>query len=75
MTDKNGVGVTVISHDSEDRTSFLGFDPPGSYSRDVNYQGASLLQLEKLVAVSGHCQQFIKYECVASVLIGQSMGW
>ena len=75
MTEKNGVGVTVISHDSEDRTSVLGFDPSGSYSRDVNYQGASLLQLENLVAVSAQCEQFIKYECIASVLIGHSVGW
>ena len=70
MTDKNGVGVTVISHNSEDKTFVLGFDLPGSYSRDVNYQGASLLQLENLVAVSAHCEQFIKYECVASALLG-----
>ena len=32
MTDENGVGVTVISHDSENRTSVSGFEGPGSYS-------------------------------------------
>ncbi|XP_078363616.1 contactin-associated protein-like 5 [Oculina patagonica] len=72
MTYKNGVGVTVISHDSEDRTSVKGCDPHGCYSRDINYQGASLLQLENLVAVSGHCEQFIKYECLGSSL---TRGW
>ena len=73
MTDKNGVGVTVISHDSEDTTSVLGFDRAGSYSRDVHYQNASFLQLENLVAVSGHCEQFIKYECLGSKISGA--GW
>ena len=46
MADTRGVGVTVISHDSEDTTYVNGFDLAGSYSRDVNYQNASLLQLE-----------------------------
>ncbi|KAL9979567.1 hypothetical protein ACROYT_G017245 [Oculina patagonica] len=77
MTDKNGVGVSVISHDSEDRTSVKGCDSQGCYSRDINYQGASLLQLESLVAVSGQCEQFIKYECKSSVIYfgGSAHGW
>ena len=66
MTDKNGVGVTVISHDSEDRTLVDGFEPPGSYSRDIQYTEASLLQLASLANVSKHCEQFIKYECFGS---------
>ena len=37
MTDKNGVGVTVISHDSERRTHVDGCDPAGCYSRDIHY--------------------------------------
>ena len=73
MTDKNGVGVTVISHDSETRTLVHGFDPRGSYSRDVTYLGARPLQLANLATVSGHCEQFIKYECKGSVL--SSFGW
>ena len=72
MTDKNGVGVTVISHDSEHRTSVEGFEEAGSYLRDVNYQNASLLQLANLVAVSGQCEQFIKYECKGATL---KSGW
>ena len=42
MTDENGVGVTVISHDSENRTLVTGYEDPGSYSRDIHYTGASL---------------------------------
>ena len=30
MTDKNGVGVTVVGHDSETRTSVVGYESPGS---------------------------------------------
>ena len=50
MADKNGVGVTVISHDSESRTKVrdgLGYGSKGSYSRDIHYNGASLSQLAK----------------------------
>jgi len=66
MTDKNGVGVTVISHDSENRTLVNGSEGAGSYSRDIQYTEASLLQLASLANVSTHCEQFIKYECFGS---------
>ena len=70
MSDKNGAGVTVISHDSEGRTHVNGngYGGPGSYSRDIHYTGASLYQLASLTRVSSHCKQFIKYECYASVM-------
>jgi len=68
MTDKNGVGVTVISHDSEKRTMVDGFEDPGSYSRDIQYTEASLVQLASLANVSTHCEQFIKYQCYGSVM-------
>jgi len=68
MSDKNGVGVTVISHDSESRTYVNGYGGRGSYSRDIHYTGASLSQLASLTKVSSHCEQFIKYECYGSVM-------
>ena len=75
MTDKNGVGVTVISHDSERRTLVRGYEGPGSYSRDIHYTGASLSQLASLTKVSSHCEQFIKYECINSLLLDGMHGW
>ena len=69
MTDKSGVGVTVIGHDSESRTHVSGYGSRGSYSRDIHYTGASLSQLASLTRVSSHCEQFIKYECHGSVLL------
>ena len=69
MTDKSGVGVTVISHDSESRTHVMGYGGRGTYSRDIHYTGASLSQLTSLTRVSSHCEQFIKYECYDSVLL------
>ena len=63
MTNKNGVGVTIIRHDSERRSIVDGYEDHGSYSRDINYAGASLSQLASLTNVSSHCEQFIKYEC------------
>ena len=68
MSDKNGVGVTVISHNSESRMYVKGYENRGSYSRDIRYTGASLSQLASLTRVSSHCEQFIKYECYGSVL-------
>ena len=72
MTDKNGIGVTVISHYNESRihmrqryASYRRYyrrriQP---YSRNVTYREASLYQLAKLTEVSSHCEQYIKFEC------------
>ena len=70
MSAKNGVGVTVISHDSEARTHLYT-----STQRDIHYTGASLSQLASLTRVSSHCEQFIKYECHNSVIFPGSYAW
>ena len=75
MTDKSGVGVTVISHNSESRTRFPGCNPSGCYSRDIRYTRASLSQLASLTRVSSHCEQFIKYECYHSLFLGHGYAW
>ena len=75
MSDKNGVGVTVVSHDSESRTLVDGYEGRGAYSRSIHYSGASLSQLAKLTDVSAHCEQFIKYECYGSLLFHTYYGW
>ena len=77
MTDKDGIGVTVVSHDSESRTLVDGFDGHGSYSRSVIYNETSLIQLASLTASSAHCEQFIEYECYHSRLLlnGNMFGW
>ena len=63
MTDKGGIGVTAVSHDSEHRTHVVGFEAAGSYSRDIHYTVITLSQIKGLIAVSTYCQQFIRYEC------------
>ena len=77
MNDKNGAGVTVISHDSESRILVDGCDARGCYSRDIHYAGVSMSQLASLTRVSLHCEQFIKYECYGSVLLynNDPYGW
>ena len=75
MSDKNGVGVTVISHNSESRTYVNGYESRGSYSRDIRYTGASPSQLKSLTRVSSHCEQFIKYECYYSRLFRGGYAW
>ena len=65
MSDKNGVGVTVISHDSETRTRVKGFS---NYVRDIHSTGAILSQLASVTKVSSNYEQFIKYECHHSMM-------
>ena len=80
MRDKGGVGVTVISHDSESRTHVnhisAGCGPPGCYRKDVSYSGASTAQLAALTQVSQNCEQFIKFECTTgSPFIERGYAW
>ena len=78
MTDKNGVGVTVISHDSEARMHVKGYEPRGSYVRNVHYIATGLTnmpQLAYLTDVSTHCDQFIKYECRGSLIFRDDTAW
>ena len=77
MRDKGGVGVTVISHDSESRTHVgsPGCESAGCYSKDVRYTGVSTAQLAALTRVSRNCEQFIKFECnndVAFIVSGNA---
>ena len=78
MTDKDGVGVTVIGHNTETRTMVNGYKNHGAYKRNVLYSGKGLrnvTQLAKLADVSAHCEQFIKYECRHSRLLGNDGMW
>ena len=81
MSDKEGVGVTVISHDSESRThvaniSGCNYNNPGCYSKDVTYTGVNVAQLAALTRVSQNCEQFIKFECNNGVaFVPESAAW
>ena len=79
MIDENGVGMTILSHDSEDRTLADGFEEKGSYVRNVQYTGAgvsSVAQISGIPMVSAYCEQFIKYECEGSLLFRSApTGW
>ena len=81
MSDKGGVGVTVISHDSESRTHVANipgchWKNPGCYSKDVTYTGVNVAQLAALTRVSQNCEQFIKFECNNDVaFVPESVAW
>ena len=67
MTSKNGVGVTVIGHDSEAAMRVDGYETTGSYSRKIKYD----LSIKRITAIISHsmkCEQFIKYQCFNSGL-------
>ncbi|KXJ26555.1 Peroxidasin-like protein [Exaiptasia diaphana] len=77
MSDKGGVGVTFVGHDSEIRTLVDNCpDRAGSCAINVFYDGVSMAQLAKLTQISAHCEQFIKFECKNDVqFIGESYAW
>ena len=54
MEDKNAVGVTVISHDSERRGYVSGCKKEGCFSRNVIYTGVTPSQLANLAKVTSH---------------------
>ena len=66
MTSKNGIGVTVIGHDSESRTLVKGFESQGANKRKITYD-ISMEQIVAIIKQSKNCEQFIKYECYHSV--------
>ena len=80
MSDKGGVGVTVISHNSVSRTHVNSVSPgcgsAGCYRKDVTYTGVSTAQLVALTRVSQNCEQFIKFECNNDIVfIENSYAW
>ena len=79
MRENYGIGLTVISHNSEERTLVNGF-AQGAYGKKIDYSevnSSCISQLVALTAASSHCEQFIKYECLKSRLLfnGSSFGW
>ena len=81
MSDKGGVGVTVISHDSESRTHVgnipgCGWNNPRCYSKDVTYTGVSTAQLAALTRVSPNCERLIKFECYYHIaFVSEKVAW
>ena len=75
MTMYNDNGVTVISHDSENRTLVDGYEAGGSYRRIVTYTGVNAAQIATLVRISRECFQFIKFECYEVELFVRDMAW
>ena len=76
MVDKGGSGVTVISHDKENRERVKGCDSAGCFTRDVTYTDVTLTQLASLTRVSYHCEQFIMFECKNSVrFVEEKYAW
>ena len=47
------------------------YKPTGSYVRNISYLSGRIMsvqQLAKLTDISAHCEHFIKYECLDSML-------
>ena len=67
MTSKNGVGVTVIGHDTEAAMKVVGYENAGTYSRKIKYD-LSIKRIAAIISRSMKCEQFIKYQCSDSAL-------
>ena len=74
MISKNGIGVTIIGHDSERRTRVDDHDALGSSKIKILYK-TSLKGIAALTKVSRYCEQFIKFECYNSYMIIGSSWW
>lgn len=59
--------MTVLRHSNEQATPVNGFEEPGSFVQDVNYD-ADLDQIEALLNRSSSCSQRISYSCKQSRL-------
>ena len=63
MTNKNGVGVTTFSHDSEKSTHVSGYESRGEYRKIITYNDLTMEQIVNVVNASRYCEQFIKWHC------------
>lgn len=63
---------TIVHHASEEPTPVDGFQEPGSFVQEINYD-ANLAQIEALLNRSSICRQRINYACRKSRLMG--FGW
>jgi len=74
MTSKTGVGITVISHDSEARTRVKGIEPAGHYAKRITYELPNE-NIKAIIKASTKCEQFLKYECKGSMIYDSGFAW
>ncbi|XP_041483967.1 uncharacterized protein LOC121430688 [Lytechinus variegatus] len=70
----------IIHHDSEDRSHVVDKGSAGEYQKMVTYDGVTIEQFTSLFSNDINvmflsCVQEIKYECYASTLLKNNMGW
>ena len=76
MTDRAGVGVTVVGHNREVRERMKDCDSKGCFKRNVSYIGVTISQLAGLTRVNSNCEQFIRFNCYNDVLfLEDSYAW
>ena len=76
MLDKNGIGVTVISHNKENRERVTDCDSPRCFEKNVTYTAVTITQLAILTGVASHCEQFVMFECKNEIeFIAEKAAW
>ncbi|KAJ7376517.1 Contactin-associated protein-like 2 [Desmophyllum pertusum] len=77
---ESGTAKTEFLHDTPNEGAVDGYEGPGTFIRKVSYVN-SLSQIEKVMSVSTHCKQYIRYDCSKSMLmanydgLGGPYGW
>ncbi|GFN97240.1 sco-spondin [Plakobranchus ocellatus] len=67
MVAEDGVGVTVVGHDQEERQRVQGWEGAREYEVILHYN-ISFDHVEDLVDQSGDCKQYISWECFAALI-------
>nr|XP_039262069.1 uncharacterized protein LOC120338192 [Styela clava] len=67
MTSDPEWAVTMLGHDSEERTYVRGCQDPGCFSHDVTYD-QTWEQIQAVMWTSRSCQQYLSYECLGSMM-------
>ncbi|XP_025110684.1 A disintegrin and metalloproteinase with thrombospondin motifs adt-1-like isoform X2 [Pomacea canaliculata] len=64
---QGGIGVTVIGHDSEERTQVQGWEGACEYKQPITYN-VSFEHVKAIIDQSAVCMQFIRWECKAALI-------
>nr|XP_039261533.1 contactin-associated protein-like 2 [Styela clava] len=67
MTSDPEWAVTMLGHNSEERTYVYGCQDPGCFSHNITYN-QTWEQIQAVMWTSRSCQQYLSYECLGSML-------
>jgi hypothetical protein len=70
----DGGGWTLFHHDTEAKTHVTGFEPPGSYVRNVTYE-TPVARIQEVMALSSTVKQYLLKDCKGSLINNGGGDW